>query len=529
MRLFTFRLLGLIVLAGVVGMASTPVVTFDALGQESDGTEEAASLPDAVSTATSTPASTTGDAPPEAADPDELEQVVLPTASADVEPLLPVSTSTNARDAAELSATETVPLAGTDLPSATAVSPSEAATETPVNAAAESATATSTAGTPATILAALDLDACEGSDELWIFALSNPVSLISNPDTIALEFTPGGSASAAVGFFSEDGGVFTSFYVSDQHLSDTLVSASAVVDSAISYTFVLTQGPTCPAELTSTPTETATGAPPTSTPTATQPPAAASTPTLTQDQEIISATIDLDGCEQSDDVWIFSLVNSVELDKNPDTITVHFIGGPSVGVSLGGSSEDGGAFTSFYFWNQNLDGAVQAAEAVVDASIDYAFDLISGPACAGDEPSTGTPTATASSTPTETATVTQTATATPSPTSTALSITPSPTNTATATSTNTATASATPTSTQTSTATATFTATPTVTATHPIDSPTWPTHTPGPRWTPTPPVGGLPTTGAGTHDSSNSTYGLLAIAGVMILGLAIRRRNALDA
>ncbi len=385
-----------------------------------------------------------------------------------------------------------------------------------------------TSGALEEISATIDLTVCEGSTDTWAFALSNTVSPLKNPDSISVNFAGNPGVTANVTGTSENGGVFSSHFVLDTNLSETLQSATVEVDSLTDFQFVLVTGPACVFEATSTP---ANGPTETSTPTAT--PAATITPTatLTEDQTEIAAAIDLGACEEGPDLWSFQIANPVGQEKNPDSITVRFVNGPTVQMSMLAFTEENGRFIAFYLSDLNLDNIPQSATATVETGIDYTFVLVGGPPCPPEQ--TSTPAATVPPTGTTTPTATGTATNSPAPASTPIPVetgTMSTTPTATSTPTETGTASSTPSQTPTATNTATTTSTPTSTATNaPRERhPRWATHTPVARWTPTPPASGLPVTGTGSSSSPNGVMSLIAIAAIAMLGFAIRRRNSLE-
>jgi hypothetical protein len=200
----------------------------------------------------------------------------------------------------------------------------------------------------------------------------------------------GRASSASSNQETADG--FTTYYFVVTHWDDELLSAMAIVDAAVDHTFKLVKGPRC-AVRTPTPSNTPTITP-TATPTSTQ----TLTPTVPAGSHYVFATLNsASSCQISTTRWRFEIANRSDERANPVSIVVTFRDGTQVIVPRSETVRDQDrALISHYDWDQQLNGTVASAEAVLFTDGTYQFVLLEGPNCFGS------PTPTVTSTPDQT-------------------------------------------------------------------------------------------------------------------------------
>lgn len=240
MRLFTHRVIGLLLVTAVLVLVSAPVTHFDALGQDSVDPGTVAVPATEAAAPTSIPESAPTDPPAVEAPPTEA---VAPT-EAIVDAAPPV----------ESAPTEPAPVEQTPAPPSATHLPTEAAP--PASATSTVVAPTQTAApTEAAVQAAsieiqadLSVAACGNG---WRFSITG-LTAETAPATIAAIFQTAGTVQIPL-FFNTTSGV--AFYPRSSGLDDTVLSASATVPDDFAGVFQLdTKG--CLADATATPSVT---------------------------------------------------------------------------------------------------------------------------------------------------------------------------------------------------------------------------------------------------------------------------------
>lgn len=233
-------------------------------------------------------------------------------------------------------------------------------------------------------------------DQQWTFSITNPISFDKNPAVIDVVFSENGKSVGVPDTHHAGANGFTTTYVVLLE-DDTLLSASATVDASVEYTFALVKRTNCTVRtplpsITPTPSITLT---PSLTPTPSRTPTL--TPTLLPGFELIFATLsDATPCRYTATRWRFEIANRSDERANPVSILVTFRDGAQVTVPRSETVRDQDrALISHYDWDQNLNGTVASAQAVVFTGGSYQFVLLEGPNCFGSP----TPTATATPNP----------------------------------------------------------------------------------------------------------------------------------